>query len=112
MRSPSSERKRKVRKIQEDGLECSDVALEEDVTATGPLQQSAGSVSCVSDESGDEDVLVSEWEVVESAFGKLMASAVEQSRCSAQQRTIDQAVILGRAAALAKSLGQRGIIGA
>ena len=109
MRSPSSERKRKVRKIQEDGLECSDVALEEDVTATGPLQQSAGSVS---DESGDEVVLVSEGEVVESAFGKLMASAVEQSRCSAQQRTIGQAVILGRATALAKSLGQRGIIGA
>ena len=52
-------------------------------TAPGPA--SAGLLSDDSDESEDEDVLVSEGEeleeVDESAFGRLIASAAEQSRC-------------------------------
>ena len=66
---------------EEHGWESSKV--EEDVTAIGLLQQSAGAESDEPDESEDEleDVLVSEGEeleeVDESPFGKLMASAVE-----------------------------------
>ena len=76
-----------IQEPEEPGWDSSEV--EEDVTAVGLLQQSAGSVSNESDleESEDdelEDVLVSEGEeleeVDESAFGRLMASAVEQSR--------------------------------
>ena len=64
-------------------VEISSAQVEEDVTAIGLLQQSAGAESDESDESEDEleDVLVSEGEeleeVDESAFGRLMASAVE-----------------------------------
>ena len=84
------ERQRKARKIQEErGWESSEV--EEDVTALGLLQRSgAGSASNLESASEDseseiDEVLVSEGEeqeeVDESAFGKLMAGAVEQSRC-------------------------------
>ena len=81
------ERKRKVRKIQEERGCGESSEVEEDVTAVGllPDQQSAGLFSDDSDESEDEDVLVSEVEelegVDESAFGRLVASAAEQSRC-------------------------------
>ena len=63
----------------------------EDVTALGLLQRSgtgsASNLESASEDSESENdkVLVSEGEeqeeVDESAFGKLMASAVEQSRC-------------------------------
>ena len=86
-RTKEREGKRKVRKIQEEcGWESPEV--EEDVTAIGllPGQQNAGSVSDESDESEDEDVLPSEVEeseeVDESAFERLMASAVGQLRCA------------------------------
>ena len=71
-----------IQEPEEPGWDSSEV--EEDVTAIGLLQRSAGSVSNESDleESEDdelEDVLVSEGEeleeVDESAFGRLMASA-------------------------------------
>ena len=78
------ERQRKARKRQEErGWEPSEV--EEDVTALGLSQRNgAGSASDLeSEESENDEVLVSEGEeqeeVDESAFGKLMASAVEQS---------------------------------
>ena len=85
------ERQRKVGKMREErGWESS--KKEEDVTAIGLLQRSGGlgSVpeSSESDESEDDEVLVSEGEELEnfdeSAFGRLMASAVEQSRCVSQ----------------------------
>ena len=79
------ERQRKARKIQEEhGWEASEV--EEDVIALGLLQRSgAGSESDLeTEESENDEVLVSEGEeqeeVDESAFGKLIARAVEQSR--------------------------------
>jgi predicted RNA-binding protein with PUA domain len=74
------ERQHKVRKIQERVWESSEE--EEDVTAIGLIQGSANSES---DESEDDEVIVSEGEELEQAdelaFGRLMASAVEESRC-------------------------------
>ena len=87
------ERQRKIRKMHEErGWESSDE--EEDVTAIGLLQpertRSADSVSASDEpdnsesESEDDEVLVSEEEeleeVDESAFEKLIKSALEQSR--------------------------------
>ena len=76
------ERKRKIRKIQEErGWVSSEE--EEDVVAIGLLQGNHDA-DLSSDESEDDEVLVSEGEeleeVDESAFEKLMASAVKQSR--------------------------------
>ena len=80
------ERQRKARKIQEErGWESSEV--EEDVTAPGLLQKSTDQerADSSSEESWDDEVLVSEPEeldeIDESAFAKLMASAVEQPGC-------------------------------
>jgi hypothetical protein len=81
------ERQRKVRKVQE----CETTSIpehrwesseeEEDVTAPGLIQ---GSVDSGSDESEDDEVIVSEGEELEqadeSAFALLMASAMEESR--------------------------------
>ena len=83
------ERQRKIRKIREErGWESSEE--EEDITAIGLQQRTrsavADSVSDESDasESEDDEVLVSEGEeqeeVDESAFEKLITSALEQSR--------------------------------
>ena len=78
------ERQRKVRKMQEErGWESSEE--EEDVTAIGLLQPKRSADSAdESDESEDDEVLVSEGEeqeeVDESAFEKLIMSALEQSR--------------------------------
>ena len=81
------ERRRKIRRIQEGearktqerGWESSE--QEEDITAIG-MQ---GSIDLESDESEDDEVMVSEGEeqeqADESAFGQLMASAIEESRC-------------------------------
>ena len=82
------ERQRKARKMREErGWESPEA--EEDVTATGLLQQRAGPgsvpVSDESEESRDGEVLVGEGEELKevggSAFARLMAGAVEQSRC-------------------------------
>ena len=77
------ERQRKVRKTREErGWESPEV--EEDVVAPGFLQRSVADSApdSESEESENDGVLVGEGEEVgESAFGKLMASAVEQSRC-------------------------------
>ena len=96
------ERKRKIRKIQEErGWVSSEE--EEDVVAIGLLQGNHDA-DLSSDESEDDEVLVSEGEeleeVDESAFEKLMASV--------QPHIIDQAVILRVAAALAEFLKQSG----
>ena len=85
------ERQRKIRKMQEERRwESSDE--EEDITAIGLLQpertRSADSVSASDEsdnsESEDDEVLVSKEEeleeVDESAFEKLIKSALEQSR--------------------------------
>ena len=80
------ERQRKVRKVQGCGWGSSEV--EKDVTAPALLQRSAvdsDSEQISDSESVNDEVLVSEGgeleEVDESAFGKLVAGAVEQSRC-------------------------------
>lgn len=56
---------------------------EEGVAALGVLQRglNRGGEDSVSEGSENDDVLVSEGEVNGSAFGKLTASAVEQSKC-------------------------------
>ena len=86
MRELAKERKRK-RELasdtqEEHGWESSEV--EEDVTAIGLLQHSVDLVLDEPEESEDEDLLVSEGEELEevdkSAFGRLMVSAVVQSR--------------------------------
>ena len=78
-----SERQRKVRKIQEERVWDSS-EVEEDVTASALLQRSAvdSDSEQISDPESENDVvLVSEGEeleeVDESAFGKLMAGAIE-----------------------------------
>jgi hypothetical protein len=84
------ENQRKIRKRQlqgenrKNGSESSDE--EEDVLAVGlVIQGSANSAFDESDDDEDDDVWVSEGEEVqqanESAFARLMASAVTQSRC-------------------------------
>ena len=79
------ERQRNFRKLREErGWESSEE--EEDITVIGLQQRtrSAGSVSDESDESEDDEVLVNEGEeqeeVDESAFEKLMTSALKQPR--------------------------------
>ena len=81
-------RQRKIQKIQksetmhiqEHGWESSE--NEEDVTAIGLMQEREDSES---DDSENDEVIVSEGEELEqaneSAFGWLMASAMEESRC-------------------------------
>lgn len=82
------ERQRKIRKLQESQTmniqqhDWESSEEEEDVTAIGLIQKGSDSES---DESDDDEVIVSEGEEFEqandSAFRKLMASAVEESRC-------------------------------
>ena len=85
------ERQRKIRKLQESqsrsmpepGWVSSED--EEDITATGPIQEDADS----EDDEFEDEVLVSEAEeleqVDESAFARLMASSIDESRCVAPQ---------------------------
>ena len=90
--SKEREWQRKASKIQEMAVAehgCESPEVEKDVTALGLLQGSAGSDqerASDSEESENGEVLVSEGEeleeVDESPSRKLMASAVEQSRCT------------------------------
>ena len=92
MVSKERERQRKIRKLQESqsrsmpepGWVSSED--EEDIsTATGPIQEDADS----EDDEFEDEVLVSEAEeleqVDESAFARLMASSIDESRCVAPQ---------------------------